>query len=140
MNLQTIRVEEFLAHPRENVWRALTERELMSRWLMATDFELKVGARFSFDTGGWGITQCEVLSVVENAELSYSWVNPPLDTVVTWRLSSRDGGTMVAVEHSGFDLDDAQQRFAFEGMGKGWKGEIFARLSECLEAMAASAA
>ena len=34
-----LRVEEFLPYPKERVWRALTDPDLIARWLMPNDFE-----------------------------------------------------------------------------------------------------
>src|SRR5215470_6773811 len=64
----TIRVEEFLPYPVARVWRALTDAELLARWLMPNDFELELGHRFMFRTapmpavGFDGVIHCEVLA------------------------------------------------------------------------------
>jgi uncharacterized protein YndB with AHSA1/START domain len=42
-DLAAVRVDEYLAHPPEKVWRALTEPDLIARWLMPCDFRLEVG-------------------------------------------------------------------------------------------------
>jgi len=34
-------------HPIEIVWRAISEREAISEWLMKTDFEPQVGRKFT---------------------------------------------------------------------------------------------
>lgn len=46
-DLTTVRLDQFLAHPPAKVWRALTEPELIARWLMPGDFRLEVGHRYT---------------------------------------------------------------------------------------------
>jgi hypothetical protein len=47
---QVLRVEEFLPCPKEGVWRALTDPDLIARWLMPNDFKLQAGHRFAIDS------------------------------------------------------------------------------------------
>ena len=89
------------------VWKTLTTRELMGRWLMAaTGFEPARGKRFTYQTtpaGEWdGVIHCEVLEVIPNERLVYTWkggheanvgYGSRLETVVTWTLSQVDDGT-----------------------------------------------
>jgi uncharacterized protein YndB with AHSA1/START domain len=119
----------------DNVWRALTERELIQKWLMETTFEPTVGHRFTFKAQPqpwWdGIVHCEVLEVDRPNRLSYSWKGGAgefaLDTVVTWTIAPNpNGGSHVTLEHKGFRTTD---QFAIEGMGKGWRGHIGAALA-----------
>ena len=66
---QAIRVEYDLAQPPRKVWRALTESDLLGRWLMPNDIKAQVGHRFTFKTapalGFDGVVHCKVLEVVE---------------------------------------------------------------------------
>jgi uncharacterized protein YndB with AHSA1/START domain len=121
--MTAITSDTLLPYAPGKVWAALTDPDKLSRWLMPTDFRAEVGARFTFDTGNWGKTQCEVLELVPEQLLRISWVNPPLDTTVTWRLVPEGTGTRLFLEHAGFDLDNPQHRFAFEGMKNGWGGD-----------------
>lgn len=104
--MSAIREERVYPHPRERVWRALTDRELLGRWLMPNDFEPQVGHRFTFRTepgpGFDGIVHCEVLELVEPERLVISWKGGPLDTVVTFRLEEHPQGTRFTLEHAGF--------------------------------------
>ena len=128
----SIHADRLFAHPPAAVWRALTDPALMSRWLMPTDFQPVLGARFTFDTGNWGKAQCEVLEIVPESRLKISWKNGPLDTTVTWRLEPEGAGTRLHTEHAGFNLDDPTQRFAYEGMKGGWSGHVTDRLEAVL--------
>jgi uncharacterized protein YndB with AHSA1/START domain len=90
------------------------------------------GACFTLQTrpaGAWdGVIHCEVLDVIRNERLSYSWrgghddnaeYGSPLDTVVTWTLAKVDGGTRLRVVHSGFLLP--KNATAYRNMSEGWK-------------------
>jgi uncharacterized protein YndB with AHSA1/START domain len=70
--------------------------------------------------GQWGQQPCEVIAVVPEKLLSYSFAPGTLDTTITWRLEPETSGTRLHLEHSGFDLDSPLGRTAFEGMGQGW--------------------
>jgi len=140
---QSIVVEYELSHAPQKVWRALTDSKLLSAWLMENDLRAEVGHRFTFRAQpmpGWdGIVHCEVLEAEPHQRLRYSWrggVNEAegyggrLDTVVSWTLTpTQSGGTLLRLEHSGFLPKNA---FAFETMGKGWRGHVAQRMQQVL--------
>jgi uncharacterized protein YndB with AHSA1/START domain len=124
-------VEDVLPHAPEVVWKTLTTAELIGRWLMPNDFVAEVGKTFNFRTkpmGDWdGVVHCEVLEVVPNRKLVYSWQggtdsNPKygsrLDTIVTWTLTPVAGGTHLRMVHAGFRSPGND--FAFDAMSPGW--------------------
>jgi uncharacterized protein YndB with AHSA1/START domain len=97
-----------MPHPPERVWRALTDSQAIAEWLMANDFEPRVGHKFQFrdrPRGSWdGIVYCEVVEVDEPRRLAYTWKGgKSLDTKVTWTLEAAAGGTRLVLEHNGFD-------------------------------------
>jgi uncharacterized protein YndB with AHSA1/START domain len=124
-------VERRVPHSLDKVWRALTQSPLLEDWLMANDFEPRVGHRFTFrmpGMPGWnGVTDCEVLSVVPNEELSYSWnasgeeAATGIRTVVKWTLEAFDGGVLVRMEQSGFREQDQRN---FMGAKYGWERNL----------------
>jgi uncharacterized protein YndB with AHSA1/START domain len=135
---QSISLQFDLPHPPAKVWRALTEPELLSAWLMVNDMRPVVGHSFTFKaepTPWWdGMVYCEVLEIDLYKRLRYSWrsgpASSPLDTVVTWTLTpTSSGGTRLALEQSGFLPANA---FAFDGASKGWRHMVGERLSEVL--------
>ena len=143
---RSIVVDYTLPVPPARVWRALTEPALLARWLMENDISPVVGHRFTFraqPVPGWdGTVECEVLEVEPEKRISYSWrggadkieggYGGRIDTVVTWTLEATvNGGTRLHLEHSGFLPKDA---FAFEGLGKGWRGKVAERITEALGA------
>jgi uncharacterized protein YndB with AHSA1/START domain len=125
---KTIIVEHVIGHAPEVVWRALTEPELISRWLMANDFKPVVGHRFQFraaPVGGWnGVTDSEVLVAEPWTRLSYSWnasgeqTRNGLRSTVTWTLEPTNGGTRVRMEHAGFRPEDEA---GYQAMSGGWQ-------------------
>lgn len=132
--LRAIVVERVIPHAPEKIWRALTETDLVARWLMQNDFAPVVGHRFNFRAQpvmGWnGVTDCEVLVVEPPSQLTYTWnasgeqAADGLKTVVTWTLTPEAGGTRVRMEQAGFRPEDEG---GFRGMGSGWPG-ILGRL------------
>jgi len=131
---QDIVVEEVFPHTPETIWKTLTTGELMGRWLMMkpTGFAPVKGARFTYQTtpaGAWnGVIRCEVLEVMRNERLSYSWqgghdgnaqYGSRLDTIVTLTLARVDGGTRLRLVHSGFETPKNDS--AFKNMSDGWK-------------------
>ena len=79
---RTIALDQVLPHAPAQVWRALTEPDLLARWLMPPrDFQLKVGHRFTFQgtpipsVQFSGIVGCEVLDFEVERRLCYSWVD-----------------------------------------------------------------
>jgi len=139
---QSIVVEYELPDPPEKVWRALTEPQLLARWLMPNDIKPVVGHQFTFQAApvpGWdGVVHCEVLEVEPCRRLRYSWrggsdkiqeYGARLDTVATWTLTpSAGGGTHLRLDHDGFPLES----FAFTAMNKGWRGKVAERIAQVL--------
>lgn len=133
LDTHDIVVDEVFPHAPEKIWKTLTTGDLIGRWLMpTTGFAPVEGTRFTFKTtpaGGWdGIIYCQVLEVIPNQRLVYSWkgghesnvgYGAPLDTIVTWTLSKVDGGTRLHLVHSGFVLP--RNEGAYKNMGDGWK-------------------
>lgn len=140
---RTIKHQYFFPHPLEMVWEYLTKSELMELWLMKNDFKPIVGFDFQFRTNPIpslnfdGIFHCRVLEIIPNKKLSYSWNGGPgkdeitLESVVTWRLESKDNGTELFLEHSGFSREDNLN--FYNGLMQGWL-EKFPKIAELLKA------
>ncbi|RVT93379.1 SRPBCC family protein [Sphingomonas crocodyli] len=135
-------VDEVFPHSPETIWAALIRPDLMARWLRMTPvgFEPVVGNRFTYQTsaaGEWdGTIQCEVVEVVPNRCLAYSWrgghadnvgYGSLLDTVVSLTLEPQADGTRLRVVHSGFVLP--RNETAYTNMSGGWIG-VVARIGE----------
>ena len=131
---RTVVVERELPYPPEKLWRALTQPHLMEEWLMKNDFQPVVGHRFNL-RGEWGgVLDCQVLTVEANRSLAYTWnfkhEDPAFDltSVVTFTLTSTEGGTRLRMEQAGFRPN---QRQAFGGALSGW-GQFFDNLEKLL--------
>jgi uncharacterized protein YndB with AHSA1/START domain len=131
---QDIVVDEVFPHAPEIIWKALTTGELIARWIqmVPTGFTPVEGTHFTFQTtpaGEWdGVIRCQVLEVISNKRLVYSWrggheenvgYGSRLDTVVTFILSRVEDGTRLRLVHSGFVLP--KNDTAFRNMSQGWK-------------------
>lgn len=127
-------VDEVFPHAPETIWKALTTDTLMARWLKMpmAGFAPVKGTRFTYQTtpaGKWdGTIQCEVLDVVPNERLAYSWrsghsgnvgYGAELDTVVTFTLSRAANGTRLRFVHAGFVFP--RNELAHKNMSGGWK-------------------
>lgn len=112
------------------VWEYLTNKELISQWLMKNDFLPVVGRQFHFfanpvcELDFDGIIYCMVLEVVPGEKLSYSWKCGPgngeinLDSIVTWTLTQEGTGTILSLDHSGFRELEHYNMFTI--MDAGW--------------------
>jgi uncharacterized protein YndB with AHSA1/START domain len=100
--------------PVEQVWRALTDPDLVAAWTVTgqgarpVNFAPVVGTKFQFvgkPTPGWnGVVDCEVLEVRAPNLLSFTWLGGAGDdlTTVTCTLEAIPAGTGLRWEHTGF--------------------------------------
>jgi uncharacterized protein YndB with AHSA1/START domain len=114
---EPIVVECDLPHPPAQVWRALTEQDLLGAWLMPNDLRPEAGTRFSFqpesgEAGSQSI-DCEVLEAEPHRTLRWrqSEAAPAgsaghsIDSIVTVELTGRpDGGTHLRLVHDAFTV------------------------------------
>lgn len=137
---ETVSLDFDLKSPIQRVWHALTDSATLSTWTMfeTDDFQAVVGHKFQFRGkagSGWtGVVDCEVVTVDEPRELSYTWVTQVggsrlHQTTVTWRLTEADGGvTWLHLDQSGFDRAAKQE---IGGAKYGWT-HMVARLQSLL--------
>ena len=135
VDTRSVVVEREFPHPPEKLWRALTQPHLLQEWLMRNDFAAEKGHQFRLN-GEWGGTiDCEVLDIIPNRRLSYSWnfVNDDpafaLQSIVTFTLAPTSTGTQLRMEQSGFRSDQTQ---AFGGARAGWP-QFFGKLELLLD-------
>lgn len=106
--MSTFRTSRRLAHPPELVWRALTEAGLLGRWFMESDTDLTAGATFELrdpEARGWsGRLTCTVEDFRAPHRLRYRAVevDGPSETVVSWTLTPQTSGTLLELEHAGW--------------------------------------
>lgn len=128
-----IQLSQFIAHPPEKVWAALTEPERIAKWWAPGDIRPVVGHRFTLDMGKWGQQPCEILAVEEGRMISYSFSK---GMVITFRITPEGQGTRLFLDHRGFDMNSPIGRTAYEGMGNGWPA-VLARIEPSLDQDAA---
>jgi uncharacterized protein YndB with AHSA1/START domain len=135
-----IAVDQYLAHAPARVWAALTDPELLARWLMPNDFQPIVGHRFSFRTqprpehGFDGIVHCQVLELQPERRLRLAWRGGTIETTVTWTLAAEGRGTRLFLEHAGFDPDDPTHQRIAAILNQGWRSHVLRALSDLLAA------
>ncbi len=118
-----IKFEVHYEQPPENVWRALTDPNLLAQWLMPNNFRPELGAEFEFRSkpvGGWdGIARCKVLEIDPPRRLAYSWGSNKIATTVRYVLEPDGKGTWLRFEQTGFSGVGGFMAKLF--MGPGWR-------------------
>jgi uncharacterized protein YndB with AHSA1/START domain len=134
----SIEVEEYLPFAPARVWRALTDQDMLTKWLMPGDFQPTVGHQFTFRTAPIpsanfdGIIQCRVLELEPERKLKFSWVGGSLNTTILWQLTPEGTGTRLRMVHDGFDPNNPIDQFAHKNMGSGWRSTIIPSLNRFL--------
>jgi uncharacterized protein YndB with AHSA1/START domain len=120
--IRSVVVERELGCAPEKLWRALTQPHLIEEWLMKNDFRPVPGHRFNLRNEPRPevnvVIDCEVLEVVPEKTLSYSWSAFGHDTIVTFTLTPTETGTRLRMEQTGFRQD---QELAYRGATAAWK-------------------
>ena len=114
--------------PISEVWKAITDKNAVSEWLMPCDIEPIVGHKFRFTTKSNlffnGIINCQVLEVIENELFSYSWNGGTLkETIVIFRLKELNNKTVLEFEHKGF-VGLFNKIMVRKILSNGWKSKI----------------
>ncbi|HTM67012.1 MAG TPA: SRPBCC domain-containing protein [Flavipsychrobacter sp.] len=158
---RTIKLKTVLPYPTEQVWQALTDAELLGRWFMENNIEPRQGHYFTFrmkPQKGWdGITHCEVIDVVPEKYISYTYrgqatgekalacagihsdtadkltkgIFAQLDTVLSFRLEPTCGGTVLYMQQSGYK--GLKLVIVSLIMQMGWKKQLRKRLPMLLQ-------
>ena len=114
----TVVVTRRLDAPPEQVWRALTKRDLVARWFGTLEGELSPGAHARFDFGDGDFFQVETLTVEPPQRLEYAWRFlgiGPLDTI-NWQVMPDGDGSNVTVT----DTEPGRDARSAAELRKGW--------------------
>jgi uncharacterized protein YndB with AHSA1/START domain len=136
-----IRIVKEYPYAPDKVWRALTEPELIARWMMRPEgFAPKAGTRFRLvakPQPGWrGYVDCEVIEATKPTSLAYTWVGDEdgKPTTVRYTLEATAGGTRLTFVHSGF-VGFGGFVLAKLMLGPGWKKMLGATVPRLLSAL-----
>ena len=138
MNSKNLIIEQEYNAPLELVWRAITEKELMSKWYFdVSDFSPEVGFKFHFEGGKEDkryMHLCEVLEVIPLKRIKYTWTYEgyPGLSFVTFELSSVGEKTKVKLIHEGLETF-THPDFARDNFVGGWEYLIYESLKAYLE-------
>ncbi len=124
-----------LKAPPQHVWKFLTQADLLATWFHNASCDLIEGGEYkivsnSIGKEGDAIIWGEVLLSDAPNKLVHTFTHPMLqekNTVCTWTLTEIEGGTLLTLVHTGFELvEDASFSMA-SSHDKGWD-EHFLRL------------
>ena len=135
-----------IARPREQVWRAVTEPDLVGRWMGCLRFLPAPGHIFYLQPDRarraaedvTGAIACRIEVLDRPRRISFSWGFPDTpDTFVDIRLSNIAGGTHVRLTHSGWDrFDDRETEGVRGGLGHAWHDVALPALRRVAEGLA----
>lgn len=139
-----LRIDQYLPHPPPKVWRALTEPELIARWMMPGDFRLRTGHRYRMQaipmpgTGFSGTIEAEVLGYEDEKSITVRWQDAaldgnPADFTITWTLEPEGHGTRLFLTQTGFNPSDPRSQRAREIMSSGWTSRVLPALADALD-------
>lgn len=140
MSGRIVKVERVFDAPKNLVWRALTEKELMKLWYFdLAEFKAELGFRFEFMGGPPDGVQhkhlCEITQVDFEQKLSYSWKYDGYEgeSHVSFELFPENESTRLVLTHTGLDTFPQLADFAIANFEAGWNDIINKLLKEFLE-------
>jgi uncharacterized protein YndB with AHSA1/START domain len=141
MNKQTYTIERIFNANRKEVWRAITEKELMKQWYFdLLEFKPEVGFIFEFTGGSDGGVQylhrCEIIEVIPEQKITHTWCYVGYEGIsyLTFELFDEGENTKLKLTHSGIETFPADVKdFAFHNFEAGWNHIINISLKDFLE-------
>ena len=93
------RLERWMGHDRETVWRMLTEPQQFVQWLAPGSIELRKGGRVHIDFGDSGVViDSTVLAFDPQRLLAYSWSSgDEPERPLCWELTTAGEGTTLTL-------------------------------------------
>lgn len=142
MKSKDLIIESLFNAPIEQVWKAITEKDLMKQWYFdLEEFKPEVGFKFQF-TGGPSpekqyLHLCEITEVIPNQKLSYTWRYDSYEgnSLVLFELFEESSKTLLKLTHSGLEsFPKTNPDLAIHNFEEGWNSIINVGLKEFLEA------
>ncbi|GAB2634113.1 SRPBCC family protein [Nocardia goodfellowii] len=127
-----VEIGSFFPQPPQAVWRALTEPDLIERWLMRSiGFAPATGTHFIFilpTNPGSSEIACEILTARPAEQLTHTWfdlrADHPARWVLDWTIQPEGRGTRLLLTQTGFDISDRRQKMVRNAMERGWKSTL----------------
>lgn len=135
-----IKIATFIEATPTEVWHAITDKALISQWLMETNIEPIVGFQGYFKMnpmpGFNGHIKTSVLQVEVNKLFIYTWQGGWMKkpTTVKFTLEEKDNGTLLTLEHWGFE--GLFGHLLKKMMSGGWKKKITIQIPKLIKATA----
>jgi len=137
--MKPICIEKNIQATPEQVWKAITEKEIMKQWYFdIPDFELKVHTTFNFYEGEAkkyhhrGVMK----EIIPYKKLKHTWTHPSHsqgNSMLTWELYPDAQYTKLVLTHDGIEnFADAGTAFSRENYEVGWN-EFLQTLKAFLE-------
>lgn len=112
MSKLTIEKTLFLKAPPEHVWKFLTESEKLALWFHKAEENLKADSSYALLTNSLGkegerLCWGNVIEFDPPNKLVHTFTHEYLngkETMCTWVLTGVDGGTILHLKHSGFEI------------------------------------
>ena len=119
-----------ISAPVETVWRYLSERERISKWLLEASASPMVGDEFTL-TGtpknDWdGSITCHVREMEAPHKIVFTWNHNLLahDTLVTITLKSENGLTKLRLVHEGWEKVSGDVKKHIDDHSAGWSDHL----------------
>jgi uncharacterized protein YndB with AHSA1/START domain len=121
-----LRYERVLAHPVDDVWRAITvPDEIHAWWGTRPEIDLRVGGDYvSFHATGDRVVDRIVRLEPPHVFAHTFWQHLNPEAIVTYELTPTDGGTLLVLTH---EMTESDVRNAAEAMS--WDGDIYELMS-----------
>lgn len=122
--------EVSIGAPVDTVWRYLSERERISKWLLAINAPPNLGEEFKLTgppKGGWdGTIICRVREMQAPRKIAFTWNDNLLahDTLVTITLKSENGRTRLRLVHEGWDEVSGDVKRHIADHSGGWSDHL----------------
>lgn len=137
----TFTTERIFKASRKDVWRALTEKDLMKQWYFdLPEFKAEVGFTFGIVGGEEGGTQYEhhfeILEVIPEQKLMHTWCFVGYEGVsyLTYELFDEGENTKLVLTHSGLESFPADNPdFEYHKFEIGWNHILDNSLKNYLE-------
>ncbi len=95
---RTILMRRRLAAPPREVWRGCTEPDLLVRWFMRPEGDLRPGGRFTFEGAAAGeVRRCQPPRLLA---VTWAYGDRPVDEVEVRLAEDPSGGTVLELEHA----------------------------------------